>query len=394
MKRVGVVGGGPAGLRAAEIAAGRGISVHVFDAMPSVGRKFLVAGRGGLNITNSEDQASFVARYSSGFPVDLIRAFPPEELQGWVQGFDIPTFVGSGKRIYPDGMKSAPLLRRWIARLRAMGVVFHMRHRWVGFCHEIPLNLKFATPDGPHSFPCDAAVFALGGASWPQTGSNAEWVEHFLDSGIAVNPFRPANCGWEVAWTPDFLERAEGKPLKNITASVASATIPGELLITQNGLEGGPIYALTPLLRAMPHPSLTIDFKPALSEATLLARLAHARRLHFHEAFERWKLDTTARALLECHPLRADWTTAEKLAAAVKYCGIPLVRPRPIAEAISSAGGVSWAEVNDRLMLKALPGHFVAGEMLDWEAPTGGYLMQGCFATGTHVGIGVSEFLE
>ena len=394
MKTLAVVGGGPAGLRAAEVAAERGVIVHVFDAMPSVGRKFLVAGRGGLNITNSESPESFGSRYSTGFPHTLLEAFGPEHLRLWVEDLGVSTFIGSGRRVYPEGMKAAPLLRRWISRLRSLGVTFHPRHRWTGFRRSGSWTLEFTTPEGPRTLACEAAVFALGGASWPQTGSNAGWVDSFAEAGVSVHPFTPSNCGWDAAWSPEFIERAEGKPLKNITAQAGANPIPGELLITRSGLEGGPIYALTPLLRLMTPPVITIDLKPALTEADLIARLAHTPRLHFHEAFERWKLDHTARALIECHPLRAEWTSSATLAAAVKACPIPLLGPRPLAEAISSAGGVAWDSVDQSLMLKNLPGLFVAGEMLDWETPTGGYLMQGCFSTGTKAGLEAAAWLS
>lgn len=385
-RRVIVVGGGPAGLRAAEMAAAGGAEVLLFDAMPSVGRKFLVAGRGGLNITNSEPLEAMLARYSDGPWASLLQHWGPADLKAWVEEFSIPTFVGSGRRVYPEGMKSAPLLRRWVLRLRANGVVFFAKHRWVGMHKDARWNLQFATPTGERPFEADSVVFALGGASWPQTGSDAGWVTEFEKHGVQISPFAPANCGWDVAWSPEFLARCEGQPLKNITGRVGEETVQGELLITHDGLEGGVIYSLGRALRMMDQPTMHLDLKTALSHNELVARMSLAKRLHFHEAFERWKLPSPARALLECHRQRAEWTSISALAQAVKNCPIPLLGPRPISEAISSAGGICWSEADANLMLRRLPGIFVAGEMLDWEAPTGGFLMQGCFTTGTVAG--------
>lgn len=382
-RRVIVVGGGPAGLRAAEVASTAGAEVLLFDAMPSVGRKFLVAGRGGLNITNSEPHADMIGRYSDGPWASLLERWGPADLCAWVEGFSIPTFVGSGRRVYPEGMKSAPLLRRWVLRLREQGVVFFARHRWLGMQKGARWNFQFATPTGERTFDADSAVFALGGASWPQTGSNGDWVTEFKKHGVSIHPFAPANCGWDVAWPSDFLARCEGKPLKNITGRVGGHISHGELLITRNGLEGGVIYSLGRALRSMDSPVLSIDLKPAFSLEELTARMSHAKRLHFHEAFERWRIPSPARALLESHPRRAEWSSIAALAQVVKKCPVLLERPRPISEAISSAGGICWSEVDKDLMLRRLPGIFVAGEMLDWEAPTGGFLMQGCFTTGT-----------
>jgi uncharacterized flavoprotein (TIGR03862 family) len=391
-RRVAVVGAGPAGLRAAEVAAPAGASVSIFDSMPSAGRKFLVAGRGGFNLTNAEPLADFISRYSAGPWHDLLHAFGPDDLRAWAESLGVQTFVGSGRRVFPREMKAAPLLRRWISRLRSLGVTFYPRHLWSHFLPSEPRTLEFATPQGTLSATAQAVIFALGGASWPQTGSNASWTIPFQSAGILLNPLQPANCGWNVAWSENFLKIAEGKPLKNIQVSTNHSGCYGELLITNYGLEGGPLYTLTPKLRTLRSPCISIDLKPHLSKSELLSRIAQAKRFHPHEAFERWKLDPIARALLMFHPDANAWKSHSDLAGTVKCCKIALECPRPIEEAISSAGGVRWEEVDDHLMLKKLPGVFLAGEMLDWEAPTGGYLMQGCFATGTRAGLATAEW--
>lgn len=388
-----MVGGGPAGLRAAEVAAGAGSAVLLFDSMPSVGRKFLVAGRGGLNITNMD--AGFAGKFSGpGMPPEiwpsLLAGFSPEHLRAWVEGFGIKTFSASSGRIYPEEMKSAPLLRRWIARLRTQGVRIFPRHRWAGWRQgcEGRWLLDFLTPSGEIAIEADAAVFALGGGSWPVTGSDGTWQEKFSASGISVRPLVPANCGWETGWPPGVLTSAEGKPLKNIRARAGDAVADGELLITSYGLEGGAIYPLGPALRECP--VVVLDFKPAFSFEALLARMPPTGKFHLHEAFERCRIQETARVLLRSRS--SEWTSRESFAAGVKEFPIRLNRPRPIAEAISSAGGVCWSEIDENLMLKKFPGLFVAGEMVDWEAPTGGYLMQGCFCTGTRAGAAAANF--
>ena len=394
-----VIGGGPAGLRAAEAASAAGVRVSLFDAMPSVGRKFLVAGRGGLNLTKID--AGFAQRFRGpGMPAklwpELLSEFGPEETRAWASGLGVETFVGSGKRVYPEGMKAAPLLRRWVARLRGQGVRFFPRHRWTGFTpssREAGWAADFQTPEGPRTVTAGAVVLALGGGSWPTTGSDGGWVAALEKMGIAISALVPANCGWEVNWPTAFLAEAEGRPLKNISASAGGQTLSGELLITRYGLEGGAVYALAPAFRAMADPVVHLDLKPAFSLEELLCRMRTAKRLHLHEAGERWRLDATARALLAHHPLHAEWASVPDLAAVVKACPIRLVGPRPLAEAISSAGGIRWSEVRSDLMLKAMPGIFLAGEMLDWEAPTGGYLIQGCLATGTRAGREAANWL-
>ena len=393
-RRLCVVGAGPAGLRAAEAAAGSGVAVSVFDAMPSAGRKFLVAGRGGLNLTNTNKDID--SKYS-GMPPDLchelLKDFGPEALCQWAKDLGVETFAVSSGRVYPQEMKSAPLLRRWIARLRSQGVEFHPRHKWTGV-REVSgkWELKFQTPRGTQFIEAEAAVFALGGGSWPQTGSDGTWQGVLRGLGVEVNPLVPANCGWEVAWPRQVIEETAGQPLKNVRGAAGGDTAYGELMITDYGLEGGVIYSLTPALRASP--VLHLDLKPAFSLEGLVSRMPQARRFHLHEAFERCRIQQTARAIMNSHPDSEEWGTPAGFAQAVKSLPIRLSGPRPIAEAISSAGGVAWTEVDGNLMIRKLPGIFLAGEMLDWEAPTGGFLMQGCFSTGTRAGMAAAGFLR
>lgn len=414
-----VVGGGPAGLRAAEVAAHQGAKVAVFDAKPSVGRKFLVAGRGGLNLTHAEEAAGFRGRYRSSGDMaatqgeesrqrweELICAFGPFALREWAAGLGVETFTASTGRVYPREMKAAPLLRRWVARLRALGVDFRMRHRLKNFHPGDGVRMEFSvapslplTASGFHgdsglcaSITARAAVLALGGASWPETGSDGRWVSLLEGKGVHVSALRPANCGWECEWPPEVLIACEGKPLKNIAASADGVTQRGELLVTKYGLEGGALYALSAALGQMEQPVLSIDFKPDSSLDRLVKRLGTARSRFFSEACLRWRLDEVCVALLSAFLPVESFCSAAATAHAVKNFRLPLRCPRPVGEAISTAGGVAFSCLNERLMLRDLPGVFVAGEMLDWEAPTGGYLMQGCFATGTQAGKGAAEW--
>lgn len=382
---IAIVGGGPAGLRAAEMAAGGGAQVTIYDAKASVGRKFLVAGKGGLNLTKAEPLERFLAPYHGpDLPGDLwkklITAFDPKALRAWAAGLGVETFAASTGRVYPREMKAAPLLRRWVQRLRGQGVRFAMHHRLTGLGDGA---LIFNDGEAVH---CDAVVLAMGGGSWPGTGSDGSWVTTLENRGIAVAPLQPANCGWDVSWPPALLAEAEGRPLKNIVARAGNMEAMGELMITRHGLEGGAIYQLGPALRAMAEPVLDVDLKPGVGPGQLVCKLGLIRRNFLAEARQRWKLGEAAAALLQ--HLAPAWDSAEGLAAAAKKLPIPLLRPRPIDEAISSAGGVRWRELDETLMLKKLPGVFCAGEMIDWEAPTGGYLMQACFATGTRAGRG------
>ncbi len=376
-----MIGGGPAGLRAAEIAATAGLQVTLYDGKPSVGRKFLVAGKGGLNLTHGESIDRFATRYSGpdqpeGVWEDLLADFDPAALRAWALELGVETFQSTSGRVYPKALKAAPLLRRWIERLRTLGVRFEMNHRLVTLDPGTPFRLGFA--DGTTAT-AGAAILALGGGSWAKTGSDGRWFALFENLGIAHHPLAPANCGWEHEWSSEVLARAEGKPLKNLHVHADGFRAIGELMLTRYGLEGGAIYQLGSVLRAMREPAVTIDFKPTFTQAQLVAKMESVSHDFLSEARSRWKLSDPAHAILS----HRAWTDADSLAHETKHCLIRLSRPRPIAEAISSAGGVCWDEVDRNLMLKRLPGIFVAGEMIDWEAPTGGYLMQGCFATAT-----------
>lgn len=384
---VAVMGGGPAGLMAAETAARAGVRVALFDAMPSVGRKLLVAGRGGLNLTHGGPLESFVAKYSGsdlpdGFFARLIAGFPPAAAREWAAGLGIETFEQRTGRVYPREMKAAPLLRRWIMRLKDSSVMFHMNHKWSGLerC-DGGWRLGF---DNGREVIARSVVFAFGGGSWPRTGSDGNWMTLFRQMGIECTDLQPANCGWETDWPQEVLEVAEGEPLKNLRVRAGNSVVDGELLLTRYGLEGGAIYALGAELRAMAVPAITIDFKPTFSEEQLIAKLAAGNLLA--AAQRSWKLASVAVAMLATR----EWSSAAELAHAVKNRPVVFNGPRPIAEAISSAGGVRWSELDDALMLRKFPGVFVSGEMIDWDAPTGGYLMQACLATGRLAGRGAA----
>ncbi len=381
-----VIGGGPAGLRAAEVAAATGLQVTLYDGKPSVGRKFLVAGKGGLNLTHGESTERFVTRYLGGGPVweNLISGFDPAALRAWAADLGVETFQATSGRVYPKALKAAPLLRRWIERLRGLGVRFEMNHRLV----DLDASRRMTFSNGTQAT-ADAIVLALGGGSWSRTGSDGGWTAILANLGIAIRPLTPANCGWEVAWPPQVLA-AEGMPMKNLHVRAGGQLAIGELMLTRYGLEGGAIYQLGAALRAMPEPAIAIDFKPTFTHAGLVGKMQSVRRDFLQEARIRWKLPDPAIAILS----RVTWNDAEAFAREVKHCVIPLTGPRPLDEAISSAGGVLWEELEPTLMLKKLPGIFVAGEMIDWEAPTGGYLMQGCFATGTLAGRSAVEWLR
>ncbi len=396
---IAIIGGGPAGLRAAEVAASGGARVTVFDAKASVGRKFLVAGKGGLNLTKEEALPVFAARYSSpdqpaGIWNSLLDAFGPDELRQWAADLGVETFVASSGRVYPRELKAAPLLRRWLQRLRSGGVRFAMHHRLADL--ELMKNgsvrLYFQINGGMSEIEATSVILAMGGGSWPETGSDGAWVNLVSKLGISVGPLQPANCGWEVDWPQSVLLLAEGKPLKNICGSVGSTEAVGELLVTRYGLEGGVIYQLGPALRATAEPALSIDLKPSFTVDQLTAKLGPVRRNYLAEARMRWKLSDAAFAVLSFCTGDIPPASGAALAELCKNCIVRLKGPRPLAEAISSAGGIQWREVDENLMLRALPGVFAAGEMIDWEAPTGGYLLQGCFATGTRAGRAALEY--
>ncbi|HBR95410.1 MAG TPA: aminoacetone oxidase family FAD-binding enzyme [Opitutae bacterium] len=390
-REIAIIGGGPAGLRAAEVAACRGAAVTVFDAKPSVGRKFLVAGRSGLNLTNSADFETFLAQYSGrDFPVErwreYLKDFDNYHLSDWAAELGVDTFAASSGKVFPFSKKAAPLLRRWVLRLRELGVVFRMKHQWTGLAKQPDgrIQIDCLQGDQPVQARFDAVVLAMGGASWPQTGSTGSWVSILEAQGVEVLPFAAANCGWECDWSPETRAQIEGKPLQNLKLSANGRTLTGELVATRYGFEGTPLYTLGRELRRMASPVIEIDFKPTFTEARLIAKMESARRNFYKEAGLRWKLNETACAILRQY--YGEFHDAASLAQAAKCCRIPLTQARPIAEAISTAGGVAWSELDAQLMLKQLPGVYCAGEMIDWEAPTGGFLIQGCFVTGNVAG--------
>jgi uncharacterized flavoprotein (TIGR03862 family) len=389
---IAVIGAGPAGLMAAERLSARGLKVTVFDAMATPGRKFLMAGRGGLNLTHSEPLPRFVERY--GDRAEQVRPwlarFSPEDLRRWADGLGAETFVGSSGRVFPKAMKASGLLRNWLRRLADAGVDFRLRHRWRGFDGD-----RLVFEGEIRSVAARATVLALGGASWPKLGSDAGWVPILAARGVAIAPFKPANCGFEIAWSAHFRDRAAGQPLKNIALSLeGSAPVLGELVVTQHGIEGGAVYAISAALRDRLPAVLMLDLKPQLDLDALAQRLAERRR---GRSLSAWltaeiKLSPIAYSLLR-EVSEAVPEQPQALARLLKALPLKVVATRPLAEAISSAGGVSFDAVDARLMLRALPGVFACGEMLDWEAPTGGYLLQGCMSSAVVAADGVVTFL-
>ncbi|KRA98408.1 NAD(FAD)-utilizing dehydrogenase [Devosia sp. Root685] len=384
---------------AAEVLADAGLAVTLFEAMPTVGRKLLMAGKSGLNLTHSEEHASLRARYGAALPSlqKALDAFTAEDFRNWCSSLGIETFVGSSGRVFPKAMKASPLLRAWLVRLAEKGVTIHTRHRWTGFDGA---KLRLETPEGEKVFTFDAVLLALGGASWPKLGSDAAWVPWLAEKGVAMEPFQPANCGFDVDWSESFIERFAGSPLKSVTATSAAGTVPGEFVVTRWGIEGSLVYAHSAALRdtlAAGNPvTLDIDLMPGRSRERLAKDLARQpAKLSFSNRLRKGAgLDPVKVALLrECRP-DANTLDPDALAAAIKSVPIRPLRPRPIAEVISSAGGVVFPALDEHYMLKALPGVFVAGEMLDWEAPTGGYLLTASFATGRAAAEGVVAYLR
>lgn len=402
-RRVAVIGGGPAGLMAAEVLAAAGLAVDVYDAMPSVGRKFLMAGKGGMNITHAEPLAEFKTRYGARQAVlsPQLDAFGPAEIRDWMHALGVESFVGTSGRVFPTGMKAAPLLRAWLHRLRLQGVRFHVRHRWLGWQADGALQL--ASPAGTVAVHAAAVVLALGGGSWARLGSDGAWVPVLEAAGVAVTPLQPANCGFDVDWTPVFRERFAGVPVKPVTGRVAGICgepgKQGEFNITATGIEGGLIYALSaPLRDALAETGraiLQLDLLPGRSEARVANELAQPRGRDSLANHLRRRVGLTgvkAALLRECCPPET-LADSRQLAAAIKALPLRLKAARPIDEAISSAGGVCFEALDGRGMVRVRPGIFVAGEMLDWEAPTGGYLLTACFASGRHAARGVIDWL-
>ena len=383
-----VIGAGPAGLIAAETLARGGIGVTVYERMPSVARKFLLAGRGGLNLTHSEPMPQFLSRYGAAAPAlrEAIEAFPPERLRAWSEDLGEPTFVGSSGRVFPRSFKTSPLLRAWLGRLNELGVRFAVRHRWTGW--DDAGRLRFMRGDEEVSADADVTVLALGGASWPRLGSDASWVPLLEARGITISRLRPANCGFVVPWSEAF-RRFEGAPLKRIAIQFGERNVRGEAMVTRDGLEGGAIYGLSGALRDAIErdgsATITIDLRPDVPVDALTQRLAAPRGKESLANVLRKavKLSPVAAGLLrEGAGTSLPAMSAQELAALIKAVPLTLAGVQPIARAISTAGGISFDALDEHFMLKALPGVFAAGEMLDWEAPTGGYLLQASFATG------------
>lgn len=395
MPHIAVIGAGPAGLRAAEILAEAGHAVTLYDHKPSVGRKFLIAGRGGLNLTHSEPVPEFLKKYGAAQSL-MARAFAlfsPQDTIAWCHGLGINTFVGTSGRIYPDCMKATPLLRAWLKKLNRLGVTFAPRHHWTGWNGDA---LAFETEAGPVHVTPDATLIALGGASWPHLGSDGQWTAIFRETDVA--PLRPANCGFVVAWSDIFRERHAGEPLKPVTLSFAGAAKRGEMMITRLGVEGSLIYAFGAALRdaieRAGKADITLDLRPDIAKDALLNRLKkpQGRASLANHLRKAGGLSPLAASLLRegARDLSSDPTV---LANRIKAMPLRLTGTGPIARAISTAGGVRLDALDDHLMLKARPGVFIAGEMLDWEAPTGGYLLQGCFSTAALAAEGIGKWL-
>jgi uncharacterized flavoprotein (TIGR03862 family) len=405
MMNIAVIGGGPAGLMVAEAACAAGKEVDVYDAMASVGRKFLLAGKGGLNLTHSESSEKFLSRYGERRTqiAPILASFTPDQLRTWARGLGIQTFVGTSGRIFPIDLKAAPLLRAWLRRLRTAGVRFHVRHRWIGW--DVQGALLFTTPGGNRSVQADAVVLALGGGSWPKLGSDASWVPLLAGRGIHIAPLQPANCGFDVGWSEHFRTKFAGHPVKSVAIvmrneSGAESWHPGEFIITETGVEGGVIYTVSAALRdeilAKGSATLRLDLAPDRDVPRLIHDLLRPRgkRTMATHLQRQAHIEGVKAGLLREVVSKEDFANPARLAAAIKSLPIRLVAPRPLAEAISTAGGVAFDELDERLMVRALPGIFCAGEMLDWEAPTGGYLLTACFATGQVAGTGAVAWLN
>lgn len=400
-----IIGGGPAGLMAAEVLSQAGVKVDLYDAMPSVGRKFLMAGKGGMNITHSEPFEKFLSRYNSrqAYIKPMLDAFGPEALRAWVQDLGIDTFVGSSGKVFPIDMKAAPLLRRWLHKLRMNGVSFYMRHKWLGW--DDNRMLRFETPEGEKKIRANTVILALGGGSWSRLGSTGSWVPLLDEQGVSVEPLQPSNCGFDVGWSEFFQHRFAGQPLKSIQVSFTNLACfkfceQGELLVTADGVEGNLIYKISALLRdqitATGKALIHLDLAPGADKQFLLGRISQSRgkQTMANHLRKRVGIDGVKAGLLKEFLSKQDIDDPMRLCDAIKALPITLLAARPIDEAISSAGGVAFDAVDEYLMIRSMPGVFCAGEMLDWEAPTGGYLLTACFASGRVAGSGVLAWLQ
>ncbi|WP_313275160.1 TIGR03862 family flavoprotein [Stenotrophomonas sp.] len=404
-RRVAIIGGGPAGLMAAETVRAAGHQVDVYEAKGSPGRKFLIAGKGGLNLTHSDPHDLFVSRYRERAAEvgDWLADFDADALRAWALGFGVETYVGSSGRVFPVDRKAAPLLRGWVRRLKEQGVRLHVQHRWTGW--DANGDLCFDTADGTHTVTADAVVLAMGGGSWPQLGSDGAWTAPMAARGIDIVPLKPANCGFDLDWTAYFSERQAGAPLKPVVAHWIDLhgqprSLQGECVITANGIEGSLIYALAADLRdALARDGkvqLHLDLLPGQTEAQVLEKLLRPRQGRSFGEYLRRQLGlggVKSALLFEVLGKEAGQLPPERIAAALKRLPLSPLRPRPLAEVISTAGGVRLEALDAQLMLRDLPGTFCAGEMLDWEAPTGGYLLTACYASGLRAGRGVIDYL-
>jgi len=398
-KSIAIIGGGPAGLMAAEIVSQHDVKVDVYEAMPSLARKFLMAGKSGLNLTHSEDYSIFITRYGNKQKeiVKHLANFKPEDLLAFAKELDVKTFVGSSGRVFPIEMKASPMLRAWIQRLHARGVTFHLRHRWSGWEDQLWV---FETPTGIIKIKPNATILALGGASWPKLGSKGDWVPRLEQAGMRVKPFSPANCGFYVKWSTHFSEKFHGQPIKSVVLSFKDFKQQGEFVITKKGVEGSLIYSASAKLRdeltSTGQALLTLDLTPDTSIEKLTQALARPRGStsisnHIRKTTG---IQSVKLGLLYEFITKETFEDPNKLVKAIKAIHIPLVSPTPLSTAISCAGGISFEELDDHLMLRKMPGVFCAGEMLDWEAPTGGYLLSACFAMGRAAGNGALSWLS
>jgi uncharacterized flavoprotein (TIGR03862 family) len=388
--RVAVIGGGPAGLMAAEVAAENGASVCIFEAQRALGRKFLVAGKSGLNLSHQASPASFAQQYTGkDLPETAWRqrleSFTTKNICDWAKKLGIETFNSQGGKIFPVGKKAAPLLKRWIEKLKSLSIGVHVNHRWIDFLPKRDTyQLEFEHAGASISLEVDAIIFAMGGAAWPQTGSDGNWVNCFQKKAIPLEPFAAANCGWQCTWKPETLACAEGQPLHHLKVCAGGRCEAGELMVTRYGLEGTPIYRLGPMLRNMDNVSIEINFKPVFTRQQILRKMESVRKHWYQEAQTRLKLSPAMCAIIrQFMPEIQDHASCLE---AIQHCVIPLQSPRPIAEAISTAGGVAWPALNQDFQIQAFPNVYVAGEMMDWEAPSGGYLIHAAMMTGAIAG--------